>query len=611
MRRTATAQRQSAPAARAPTPGPEPRAETTPEALVFLSERALLAELEASGLSLRALFPDDFEAHGALPRSVRARIRDDLRELTSRDSALGVSVARFSHRLFPEAYLADLPERARFRLVGVATRPDRRVFEAASCGETRLLYRLEYADAAGAYEAGSALPATLIAEFSAQRSERDVDCRAQAARWALDPKLPRAELVRALRAEQGPLSAEALSLGRLKQLALNVQVVRWPAAVRPQLGGHAEYLLRAFAWDAERKTWRPRALENTPDAERIQRDRTLQRELVEFLNQPEQVSASERGTLLLPEKFLAFKAISVSPRGLSRKANRPFSRSLEASSVKAGAELSARARLRRLDQLSCPGCHQARSVAGFHFLGEDAAEAPVGTALVSPFSPHLESELIRRKAWLRALAEGRAPAERVPFTDEGREAAGFGEACGLGDASFARWTCAPGLACRALDAPSDERTGVGACLPAAGAVGAPCQVGELSQTDDAHRDRVLRPESLGCPDAQVCNENAVGFPGGMCTAACGSADADVRCGPIALLEPFNACLARKEPFARCLSEHTRQSGLRACDARAPCRDDYACVRTRAASASEPAQGVCVPPYFVFQLRVDGHPELKR
>ena len=43
------------------------------------------------------------------------------------------------------------------------------------------------------------------------------------------------------------------------------------------------------------------------------------------------------------------------------------------------------------------------------------------------------------------------------------------------------------------------------------------------------------------------------------------------------------------------------AGLRACDAATPCRDDYLCVRLDA------GRGACIPPYFVFQMRVDGHP----
>jgi hypothetical protein len=42
--------------------------------------------------------------------------------------------------------------------------------------------------------------------------------------------------------------------------------------------------------------------------------------------------------------------------------------------------------------------------------------------------------------------------------------------------------------------------------------------------------------------------------------------------------------------------------LPTCSAERPCRDDYECARVPGA---EPGTGACVPPYFVFQLRLDG------
>jgi hypothetical protein len=83
----------------------------------------------------------------------------------------------------------------------------------------------------------------------------------------------------------------------------------------------------------------------------------------------------------------------------------------------------------------------------------------------------------------------------------------------------------------------------------------------------------------------------------MCTADCTLPGAT--CGAIAILDSFNACLARGESFLACIRGNTSRAGLRACDIDRPCRDDYVCARS--------AQGgVCLPPYFVFQLRVDGH-----
>jgi hypothetical protein len=251
--------------------------------------------------------------------------------------------------------------------------------------------------------------------------------------------------------------------------------------------------------------------------------------------------------------------------------------------------------------MSCTGCHQSRTIAGFHLLGEDGPDVAPGNALAVAMSVPLVNEARRRAALTAELAAGRPGdftrplAERAP-DDPGRS----GARCGLGDAGFASWTCAADHECVRLDAPDDDAA-VGVCLPdRQSGVGDPCEVGPLRPSGDGHRDRVARVASRRCA-AGVCNSNRVGFPGGMCTASCDDLPDGATCGVIAELTPFNNCLARKTPFPRCLAEHVFPAGLRACSAEAPCREDYICARTPS------GQGTCIPPYFLFQLRVDGHP----
>jgi hypothetical protein len=86
----------------------------------------------------------------------------------------------------------------------------------------------------------------------------------------------------------------------------------------------------------------------------------------------------------------------------------------------------------------------------------------------------------------------------------------------------------------------------------------------------------------------------------MCQSTCADHAASVVCAGIPILASFNACLAKKTPFERCIADNTTPGGVRACDARTPCRDDYVCARGAHG-------GACMPPYFLFQLRVDGHP----
>jgi hypothetical protein len=295
------------------------------------------------------------------------------------------------------------------------------------------------------------------------------------------------------------------------------------------------------------------------------------------------------------------RATSVTPHGLARRANRPYRVALDPSLFD-GVDLSAyptirtpAALLRRLDALSCPGCHQSRSIAGFHLLGVEPESDEVD-ALRVPMSPHFHSELERRRAYVRAVAEGTTPDERRPPPERGAGDDGIGAHCGLGDAGFAAWTCAAGLRCVAL---SDAE--VGECVPAdAPSVGDPCEHGPISASANAKRDRVRLDARVACANDRVCEANSVGFPNGMCAGSCDALPEGARCGGIPLLTEFNGCLARGVSFERCIRDNTRPGALRACGFHTPCRDDYVCARAGDA-------GVCMPPYFLFQLRVDGHP----
>lgn len=596
------------------------------EPVVAITHAGLLRSLEEQGLDLCSRFeallgpalmrPDQMPearpvscTNAALPSrawgALAGRVVGELARVRRADPAAGVDVARFSHRLFDERWLGA--PNARFDLVGVSQRLDRIPFEAGSCGEVRLLYRLSYVEETAGESVTSRLPMTLALEYRMRPDDTDASsrspCQELARSWhtTLHPSDP------ALAAPllSGPLAPRALGPAHVLRVVLNVQTVRWPSTVRGDLGGHAEYLLAAFHWDDERGRLLPEPLENTPDVPALTADPKRKGELKRWLL--EHVDAIDAGAVQIPARFLATSALSVSPRGMTRRANRPF-RTLFSPADFAGETFggtyvrSPEGLLRRLDDLSCVGCHQSRSVAGFHWLGEDGPEVSAGNALVSPVSPHVEDELQRRRALTRALARG----ERADFVRPPAEAnreAGYGSRCGLGDASFSDWTCAPGLTCVPYDVAPGERTVLGTCLPEQPEAGDPCELGHGVPHVDPHKDRIAFQGLGPCAEGAVCNRSVVGFPGGMCTSHCADASDHVRCGPLAVLAPFNACLARGEPFPRCLERHVRPVGLRACSRSSPCREDYICAR---AQADNPEAGVCLPPYFLFQLRVDGH-----
>lgn len=591
-----------------------PIAESAPSAEAKIADPVLLVTdvptlraLEDRGFSLSARFGGKSGSASnreidALPRfrSVAEVIDREIEALIAADPAAGVGVHRFAHRTFDRRWLRS--DAARFELVAVVNRVDRAPFHQDYCGETRLLYRLAYATRVKGTDVSSRLPMTIGLEFQNRRT--DASCAATLERFRLDSGL--APDIAAERLANGPLSAAALALERSgHRLVINVQLVRWPSTIRPDLAGHAEYLLRSFTLDANGERYVEAPLENTPDLARLSGDEKLTGELVAWLSEPAQLHALDRGTLLIPERYLAKRAISVTPRGLSRRANTPFSallarRHFETIDFTRFHRIrSAAGLLRRLDTLSCAGCHAARSLAGFHLLGDDPPGTPAANGLAISQSPHFRAELERRTELAQAVLSRRSADFSVPFAERGRNG-GYGAHCGLGsDPTFESWTCDAGLSCLALDAPAGDA--VGQCLPhAPSGAGDPCETGPLSRQRDPRRDRVTQVTRATCARNAACNTNQVGFPGGMCTETCSDLAPNSVCGAIAVLDPFNACVGRGEPFGSCLTTHVRPAGLRACGNENPCRDDYLC-------AGAGGQGACIPPYFVFQLRVDGHP----
>jgi hypothetical protein len=582
------------------------RARADADGLLAITDAEVLQSLEAGPLSFGEMIDGPAtkgRSNAELARAPRygaliRTIEQDVDEVRRTDPNAGVSVAKFSHRLFDTRWLRS--PFARFELSAVVNRLDRAGI-VGGCGEVRVVYRLAYARGSGDTGMVSRLPMTISFELN-MASTRGDGCKAAALRWS-PPSSDKNDLAKWILSENGPLPPEQRDIATLRRLAVNLQSVRWPSTVRPDLGGHAEYVLRGFVTD-ESKGLVPAPLENTPDVLRMRRDHALRAELLRWITSDTNSAAIDGATATLPDKFLATRAVSVTPRGLGRRANRPFS-SVFSETDLLGLGWSERrysasptALLRRLDDLTCPGCHQARSVAGFHMLGVDRPGTSPANSLSIPASPHFEHDQARRGAVLRALRDGKEPDYARPLAERaGQGDSGYGAHCGLGDRGFIAWSCDSGLVCDRYDGPADDRE-VGVCLPEhGGGVGDPCETGALARDPDPRRDHVVQAIRRECDGA--CNGNSVGFPGGMCTPSCGALPQAGACGKIAILEPFNACLARNESFERCLSLHSFDAGLRRCDREHPCRDDYIC-------AGPSDKGTCIPPYFLFQLRVDGH-----
>jgi hypothetical protein len=567
------------------------------EPVVLVTDPAVLARIEGAGWSFAATAFESAAADTAALakdshwRAIVRTITADVAAVGAGDPKAGVGL-RFTHRLFDVRWLES--ERAWLELVGVVNRVDRRVFHPGTCGETRLVYRLAHRANQGREEVRSRLPMTVNVVM--WQKDDGAGCKDVAKRWLVPEG---GDVAERLLADDGALASARRGVTGLKSIEIDVQTSRWPGTIRPDLGGHATYLLRVFHRDGKKTFAAP--LENTPDVARLLASKRDRESLLAWIREPATLDAIDRGTVLMPDSFAAKASQSVTPRGLARLGNRPFSQLVSArelgdlalaerTHVKTPAAL-----LRRLDELTCAGCHETRSIAGFHLLGEEPLDPDRVDALKVGSSPHLLGDVARRTAYVAALARGENPDETRPLADTDPTPGAYGSHCGLGDAGFAALRCTDGLVCTAID---DGE--LGTCLPAERGAGDPCELGAMKTFADPKRDRVKLDDVLSCERDGVCDRNNVGFPAGMCVVACASMTADEACGGIPQLTGFNNCLAAGRRFADCVRENASPAAMRSCDLDHPCRDDYIC-----AQAGD--RGVCMPPYFLYQLRVDGHP----
>lgn len=385
----------------------------------------------------------------------------------------------FDVQLFDRANLTS-PD-TRFVLAGIVNRMDRAYAAEASCGEIRLIYRLARFDAG---KPATRLPMTfnlVMKARDARRTEgngKPVTCAEVARRWLDNGNWQ--ELIRG--------RDDAM----LDRIETNIQI-----SVAPKSALHdfrSDYLLKVFKYDAATKTFAEAVLENQIDRDRILADDALRRDFKHWLLAPENLREFDRGTVLIPERFLAKAAVVPTPAGLDASALQPEFGMVQGEEKGEGGDpvftdddvvgalkqAAARGDMqnirsvagfqRRLNDVTCSGCHQTRGIGGFHFPGVDWLADKPSNAAILPASPHFVGDQLRRRDILTAFAAGKRPdfsrgfASR-PQTRGSRELAGseyqdgWGAHCSLEDAgsgtpdkSFTSWNCANGLSCQAAAA---------------------------------------------------------------------------------------------------------------------------------------------------------------
>lgn len=629
---------------------------TSPEPVRMVLDRPALSMVEAKGWSFAALMGapgaatlDALKARSPLYGDLSRQLGDDVKALrtemaTNKRPLFEVTDDNVG-RIIDLRWLAS--PLASFRLVGVVNRTDRRDFTALtsrpSCGEVRLIYRLAYRFRRGALVYASRLPANVNAVFDVPAAA-GVPCPDLARAWTPPhPDMDAAETANWL--ATGPLAGLAL-----RQIEINAQVVRLPSGMETELGGQAIYLMRVFRIEGDRAI--PKPLENTPDVARLGADAALKARLVDYLRA--HLPEIDRGVYQIPDEFLADKALSFSTFGSARTANHPFA-SLFTPTDFAGlpyADLgyvaSPAGLIARLDDGTCTGCHQGAATAGFHLIGHDEPDASPFNVVKVPISPHLYAEDARRRAYHAALAEGRdpdvfrplsiaPPASWTGATPHAPMPAGATMACLLPrePAPFKDgWSCGGAFSCEAIAHNPRLPVETGQCMPRQdkgrnnGIVsGMACLSGEIvpGRAPYLDRFRILRqinsPSATVSPTAYNCRPAKLGVPGGaayrQCTPAerafsgftAGQPPAEI-CALVGG-KAFDLCVAT-DNFARCMDASVVRGNRPSCGTGRFCREDFMC---QALPPNIPGvapvardNGFCSPTYFVFQMRIDGHPD---
>ena len=414
------------------------------------------------------------------------------------NESIGVGTA-FDFQLFDRTLLYS-PD-TRFVLAGIVNRMDRAYLSEANCGEIRLIYRLTRTDAPAAddHAVSPRLPMTFNLVLKARGDHAigghtvggegpAAGCAEIARRWlaAGDWPLTGAALAEKLASESGPL--DSIGPENIDRIETNLQIAHAPKS--PIREFRTDYLLKVFDYDARTKTFEDATLENQIDRERILADDKLRQGFKAWLLDPAHFSELDRGTILIPKEYLANRAIAPTPVGFSSSGLQPAFGLVEGDGAAAGpvftkndvvAALERAAKRgvslrnirsvagfeRRLNDITCAGCHQTRGIGGFHFPGVDWMTAHPSNSTVVPGSPHFFGDQVRRRSILTSMRDGERPDYSRGFSSRpqlrgSHELAGTEYDDGWGahcysqranadnDRSFKSWTCARGLACQVM-----------------------------------------------------------------------------------------------------------------------------------------------------------------
>jgi len=244
----------------------------------------------------------------------------------------------------------------------------------------------------------------------------------------------------------------------------------------------------------------------------------------------------------IPEEFLSTRAISFGPGGKYRKANKVFEKLFGNKN-------------KILNNNTCQGCHQQNSISGFHILGNTNKEDKLYNQLYDSTSPHLKEQIQFEQRYLAELSKGKRLSRPIVLGHHKVNSSDLGKECSI--------------------------------------------QGEWKNHDIAYYDSITITHNSSCSSQTMCMTQEIGFPNGYCIGFC-NGDED-NCHPVPSLMAFSDCLEKKNDRDFCFKNATSDVLLKKCSESSDCRDDYVCASNKKGNG-----GVCVPPYFLFQLNLNGH-----
>lgn len=318
----------------------------------------------------------------------------------------------------------------------------------------------------------------------------------------------------------------------------------------------------------------------------------------------------------------------------------------------------------RLNGLTCIGCHQTGGTAGFHMLGRVNPFNNSFNQVLLPFSPHYGGERLRRQKYTADLAQGlpistfRPPsffpplksidAQGLPVFQEAK----VRELCLKPDqVSYSRGiVCEKGTHCLGTAQNKDASITIGECVADKNDVpGYVCRQGVMSSQPIrpelgefynlfAIRDTLNFDTLIGAAGSR-CTKPDQGVPLGRIPLRCMPDTADGRLefvdrmtdasqAPKSMCvvqggQAFDDCAKSSNPPACLETAEIARAFLDTCSNTRFCREDYICqqlpdvsrqyrgqekvaVEQRVKKLAELGVGFCVPNYFIFSMRADGH-----